>query len=375
VRIGLAVGFFDPQVGGSEEVVKRLALGLRDRGHDVLVATSVHPARRPDRMVVPVHGFEVAGNTASGIRGDVIGYQEFLRTTARDVWLFYAAQIWSTDLALPLLGALEAKTVVVPCGYSGLGLPHFRSYFEHLPAALKRADALVYMSRSYQDWEHDQASGLGHLAHVIPNGAADEEFAEIGPPSGRDRAQRGHTVITVANHLPGKGHDAVVKAFRAAAGRHDRLVIIGGRPTSSAEPTCWRSCRMAAMRDRRITLAEGLARDEVVAAYRTADVFLFGSEVECAPLVLVESMAAGLPFVSTPVGNAEDLADAGVVCPPDELADGLARLLSAPSLRASLGQRGRERWDAEHRWSRVIDKYEALFAELTRRRVRVEVSA
>ena len=374
MRIGLAVGFFDPQVGGSEEVVKRLAVGLRDRGHDVLVATSTHPQRRADQMVVPVHDFEVSGNTASGIQGDLLGYQEFLRNTARDVWLFYAAQIWSTDLALPLLGTLEAKTVVVPCGYSGLGLTHFRDYFAHLPTALQRADALVYMSTAYQDWAHDQAAGLGHLAHVIPNGASDEEFGEGRVREGDERARRGHTVVTVANHLPGKGHAAVIDAFRAAAGRHDRLVIIGGRPLSS-EPTCWRQCRWAAFRDRRITLAEGLPREQVVAAYRSADVFLFGSEVECAPLVLIESMAAGLPFVTTPVGNAQDYTDAGIICRPDRLADGLQQLLSSAALRQSLGQRGRERWDADHRWSGVIDRYEQLFTELNRKRTPVVASA
>ena len=367
MKIGLAVGFFDPQVGGSEEVVKRLAVGLADRGHDLVVATSVDPRRRPDQMVVPVREFDVSGNTGVGIQGDLLGYQQFLRGTDRDIWLFYAAQIWSTDLALPLLGSLPARTVVVPCGYSALGAPHFRDYFAHLPSHLGRADALVYMSTSYQDWEHDQAAGLGHLAHVIPNGAADEEFADAGPGRGESAERGGHTVITVANHLPGKGHDAVIKAFRDAAGRRDRLVIIGGRPASSADPTCWRQCRIAAWRDRRITLAEGLPRDEVVAAYRAADVFLFGSEVECAPLVLIEAMAAGLPFVTTAVGNAEDYADAGLVCAPDELAAELRRLLSSPRLRETLGQQGRARWDADHRWSRVIDRYEQLFTTLMRR--------
>ena len=375
MRIGLAVGYFDPQVGGSEEVVKRLGCGLRERGHDVLVATSTHPERDHDRMAVPVRDFEVSGNTATGIRGDVLGYQEFLRTSERDVWLFYAAQIWSTDLALPLLGTMESKTVVVPCGYSGLARPQFREYFAQLPAALSRADALVYMSRAYQDWTHDQAAGLGHLAHVIPNGASDDEFRGAPDNPEREPTKRSRTVITVANHIPGKGHGAVIKAFRAAASRHDRLVIVGAPPVLPSEPTCWRRCRSAAMRDRRITLANGLPREQVVAAYRSADVFLFGSEVECAPLVLIEAMAAGLPFVTTSVGNAEDYADAGLICPPDELADGLRRLLDSADLRRTLGQQGRQRWDADHRWSRVIDRYEELFNKLTQRRSPVGVSA
>lgn len=358
MRIGLAVGYFDPQVGGSEEVVKQLAMGLRARGHDVQVATSVHPERRQAQMVAPVVEFAVTGNASTGIRGDVLGYQHFLGTSDRDVWLFYAAQIWTTDLALPMLASMPAATIFVPCGYSELLSPAWRSYFEHLPEFLQRADALVYMSSDYQDWEHDQSAGLGPIAHVIPNAASEEEFHDLHE---RQDDRPGRLVITVANHIPAKGHDAVVRAFRASAGPDDRLVIIGNRFLPRWKATCWLRCRLASMRDRRISLAEGLPRREVVRLYKEADVFLFGSRVECAPLVLIEAMAAGLPFVTTAVGNARDYADAGVVCDEQDLAQGLARLLAAPGLRARLGARGRARWERDHRWSTVVDQYEALF--------------
>jgi hypothetical protein len=160
LKIGMAVAAFDPQVGGSEEVVKRLALGLKGLGHDVLVATAADPKRDPRRMVVPVIEFEVAGRSATGMTGNVAAYQQFLRSADRDVWLFYAAQVWSTDAALELFGSLDAAAVVVPCGYSALRDPRYRTYFEALPGYLSHADALVYMSRGYQDYEHDVARGL-----------------------------------------------------------------------------------------------------------------------------------------------------------------------------------------------------------------------
>jgi glycosyltransferase involved in cell wall biosynthesis len=365
VKIGLAVGYFDPQVGGSEEVVKRLAAGLVRRGHDVTVATSPHPRRREEAMVVKVDEFDVTGNTVTGISGDVLGYQEYLSASDRDVWLFYAAQIWSTDLALPLLGRLDAACAVVPCGYSGLSNPAFGSYFRHLPHALARADALVYMSTGYQDYTHDVAAGLGHLAEVIPNGADITEFghAPVAKPS-----RPGRTVLCVANHYPDKGHDAVISAFQAVAGRHDRLLIVGNNPARHPLHSCFWKCRAKALRDRRIKLHVNTPRADVVRMYFDSDVFLFGSRVECAPLVILESMAAGLPFVTTPAGNVRDYEGCGLVAPEPELASTLERLLTDPDLRHTLGEAGRRRWEAGHTWDIITDEYERLFSRLVARR-------
>jgi glycosyltransferase involved in cell wall biosynthesis len=365
VKIGLAVGYFDPQVGGSEEVVKRLAAGLASRGHDVLVATSRHPDRRQEDMATRVEEFDVAGNTVTGISGDVLGYQEFLSSSDRDVWLFYAAQIWSTDLALPLLGRLDAACVVVPCGYSGLNNLAFDSYFRHLPQALARADALVYMSTDYQDYAHDAARGLSHLAVVIPNGADVREFGH--PPTPKpDRP--GRNVLCVANHYPDKGHDAVISAFQAVAGRHDRLSIVGNNPARHPLHSCFWKCRAKALRDRRIRLHVNTPRSDVVRMYFESDVFLFGSRVECAPLVILEAMAAGVPFISTPAGNVRDYEGCGLVAPEQDLASALERLLTDPDLRHTLGEAGRRRWEAGHTWDTITDEYERLFSRLVARR-------
>ncbi len=54
-----------------------------------------------------------------------------------------------------------------------------------------------------------------------------------------------------------------------------------------------------------------LPRSEVVELFFAADLFIFASKVEYSPLVLFEACAAGLPFVSVPVGNAAEIARAG----------------------------------------------------------------
>jgi glycosyltransferase involved in cell wall biosynthesis len=214
------------------------------------------------------------------------------------------------------------------------------------------------MSASYQDAEHDREAGLGHLARVVPNGAGAEEFLDHVP---RSYQTGGITVLTVANHIPDKGHAAVIRAFRDAAGPHDRLVIVGQVHDRDPRRTCYYRCRVAATRDRRIRLETAASRAQTVALFRSADVFLFGSKVECSPLVVIEAMASGIPFVTTDVGNVRDWGDSGVITDEAGLAQALSALRVDPQRRRSLGTRGRERWSADHTWDRVMDSYEEAF--------------
>jgi len=51
---------------------------------------------------------------------------------------------------------------------------------------------------------------------------------------------------------------------------------------------------------------QDLPREDVVSAFKCSDVFLFASKKEVAPLVILESQAAGLPWVSLDVGDIEN---------------------------------------------------------------------
>lgn len=118
-----------------------------------------------------------------------------------------------------------------------------------------------------------------------------------------------------------------------------------------------------------------LSRPDLVEAFFAADLFLFASRVEYSPLVLFESAAAGTPFLTVPVGNAEEIAQwtgAGVVCPagrdakgytvtdPEVFAVHWGRLLADQAALHSMGEEGRRRWQEAYTWERITAQYEAL---------------
>jgi len=110
-------------------------------------------------------------------------------------------------------------------------------------------------------------------------------------------------------------------------------------------------------------------RGPLLDCYRAADVFVFASRTETQGLVLLESLALGVPVVSTAVlGTKEVLANAAgaLVVQEDvaEFAAAITRVLTEPGLRAQLKSAGREfverQWSSREMARRLLALYEEL---------------
>ena len=64
-----------------------------------------------------------------------------------------------------------------------------------------------------------------------------------------------------------------------------------------------------------------IPRAEIANYLKEAYLFLFGSCEEKQPVCILESMASGLPFVSTDVGCVSDFPGGDIVYTPSEMAD------------------------------------------------------
>ncbi len=369
MRILHTVQHYWPSVGGAEIVVQRLSEGLVELGHDVTVATS--GSKRSTEVVgrVSIERFPVAGAEATGITGAAHDYVDFVRNHPFDILMNYAAQTWSTDLVLDL--DLDRPRVIAPCGYSGLQWPAFRSYFERLPGRLRRYDALVYHSSRYRDAEFGRQHGLTNST-VIPNGADDVLAGRSNAQSLHERlglTDEAPVIVTVGTHTRSKGHSQARAAFSRIGSRHHeaRLIIVGAQPglrASLRRGNCYLRCLASAAARPRVHVLDGRDRATVLDTLADASLFLFASQIECAPLVILEAMSAGCPWVSLDVGNVRDLAGGVVVDSVDELADVASALLAAPEERAALGDLGRTEWNRAHRWPTIVGRYEDLYLGL-----------
>lgn len=374
MRILITVEFYEPHKGGAEEVVKQIAERLVKCGHNVFVATSFVPDRKEKTINgVGVESFKISGNLVRGIKGksnEIERYKNFLINGNFDLIFNYTVQIWTTDLMFDILDKIRSKKALAPVGYSGLNNPKYRKYFEKLPEYLKKYDVLIYHSNFYQDFIFGKENGLLNKAIVIPNGASYEEFVEWQFDDIKKKLgiKTKYLLISVSNHYKAKGHRFVIRAFKKMKRSDTTLLIIGNKWVSFG----WRKiahfildyiyCWLSSALNKNIKLADGKNRKFIVSAYKQADLFLFGSEVECAPLVMYESFASKTPFISTPVGNVPDYSDIlKIVKTEDEMAQVANYLLDNNEIRKDVAKRAFNEWQEKYTWDKIFKKYEELF--------------
>jgi len=384
MRILHTVEFYSPSVGGAQEVVKQISEHLVKRGHEVTVATTKLPHRTSSSINgVRIEEFDISGNAVRGFRGKAARYQQFLLDSHFDVMMNYAAQQWATDLVFPVLDRLNYRRVLAPCGFSGLINPQYASYFAQLPEVLGQYDRLIFHSNSYRDVQFAKQHGLKHYT-IIPNGASEEEFREVDATF-RQRYDIPDSVpllLTVGSHTGLKGHRLSIEAFRRARIGRAVLVIIGnkiGRMGCLPECKIRAGCvRLVSLGHKRMLLLNP-PRPNVVAAYHAADLFVFGSNIECSPLVLFEAMASKTPFATVGCGNAEEIVNwshGGILLPtiqrgkgmvdakPETMARAIEDLIMKPEERLCLAEAGYQAWQERFTWDKISREYERLYQSI-----------
>jgi len=386
LNIAHCVESYAPALGGMPEVVKQLSERMVRMGHRVTVFTSAHP----QRITGPINGlsvraFPIKGNMVDGITGDVEAYMQAVQKGGYDVVTCFAAQQWSTDALLPHLHTIRAKKVFVPTGFSALHDPRWADYYSKMPAWLAAMDLNVFLSHSYQDIALAKANGLSNHI-VIPNGAAAEEFD--APPTHDFRATHGigadqPMILHIGSYTGIKGHREAIRMFLRADTGNAVLVLIGNgvRTLERYFQTHYSYLHlklMARLKGKRILFVE-TDRSRTVDALRQADIFLFPSNVECSPIVLFEAMAAGVPFLSSRAGNAEEIVEwsgGGWTIPSDPSTDRLEHpnvnagakmlgsLLADKDERKAAGKAGQEAWRERFTWQHIAEQYVAAYIQL-----------
>jgi glycosyltransferase involved in cell wall biosynthesis len=119
----------------------------------------------------------------------------------------------------------------------------------------------------------------------------------------------------------------------------------------------------------RVMLRAGVAKAQVPLCLQSEDIFLNTTNVDNAPVSVIEAMACGLCVVSTNVGGIPYLLEHeydALLVPaddPDAMAAAVRRILDQPGLAARLSRNARakaERFD----WAMVLPQWEALLRDL-----------
>jgi len=387
LKILHTVEFYYPSVGGMQEVVKQLSERLVRLGHEVTVVTTRLPHRK-NYLVngVKIVEFNISGNFASGMRGEVALYQRFILDSSFDVITNFAAQQWTTDAMITLLDQIPAVKIFVPTGFSGLFFPKYQKYFELMKQWLKQYDMNVFSSNDYRDVNFARENDVAQIM-VIPNGAGEDDYLTTDVMDIRKKLGISETdffILQVGSHTGVKGHAEAIRIFNKAKITNATFLITG----SVYSRRCAIACKLKEVlfnswvhrkKDRKKLIVTYLSDEEIRAAYRTANLFLFPSNIECSPLVLFECMATRTPFLTTDVGNAVEIIEwsgGGLLLPTLRDQNGRSRaevtgsssmleeLWANPDRCEVLANMGHRAWQERFTWGKITHQYEVLYLML-----------
>lgn len=374
------VEFYHPSTGGAQEVVQQLSEHMINAGHNVTVATSYLSERKSNRHNgVLIKSFKISGNQVRGYIGNTEEYTDFIKTSNFDVVMNYAAQQWATDLVFSLLPKIKAKKIFVPCGFSGLYDPEYIEYFNEMPKILSYYDSIIFLASKYRDINFARKHNIGNL-HIIPNGADKKEFLTIYQGNIRKElgiSDKSLLILHVGSFTGMKGHMEAIKIFEKTNITNTTLLMVGNVLDHNLirrlkKKALTNNVKISNLIGRRRILIFQLDRARTVAAYQSADLFIFPSNIEASPLVLFEACASRTPFLTTNVGNSKEIikwTKGGVLMPTTISEDGLSHanieesarvlgeLLKDVQKRHELADCGYSAWIKKYNWEIISKEY------------------
>ena len=273
-------------VGGSEMVIKNISEQLVSFGHDVSVS-----------------GWDV--------KNDMVRENVSIKTLnnnklksvleSNDVIIVFSDAFLQLDQLLRLNDAYGKKIILFPVGFTAAKAS---TYLHKL--ILDRAGKIKFVCHDnvYVDAKMLEEYNLPYS--VISNGISALEFNESKPKSYSNEVLR---LLCVANAFPKKGHAELFAVCDLLSQElpielniycHTPSWDVGKRLQSQL-------VNYSKSRPYKVKFNIDKPREEVVKSFYDNNLFLFCSLKEVAPLCVIESCAAGTPWVSFDVGNVSNV--------------------------------------------------------------------
>lgn len=353
--------------GGQNVHVAELSRALGAAGHEVTVWTRRDAPALPD--AVPSSAGVVVRHLDAGppvpLADDrLVPHLPQLAAALERAWAarrpdVVHAHFWTSGLAA--IGPAARIGVPVVQTFHDLGASEHRNPGRRSPVEQVVGRRVARVIATYRD-EAVELARMGvprGNVTVVPGGVDVDVFTPDGPVAGRVPGTA--RLVSVGQLVRRKGVDELIGALRRLPATE--LVVAGGAPAAALDDdpdvhrlrTVATACGVAD----RVRFLGSVARPEVAALLRSADVVVCAPWYEAFGRVAVEAMACGRPVVATAVGGLTDTVVEDVtgvhVAPQrsDQLAVTLRRLLARPAMAEAFGLAGHDRAVACYPWTRV----------------------
>lgn len=166
--------------------------------------------------------------------------------------------------------------------------------------------------------------------------------------------QEGPLLALVANFWPVKNHVGLLKTLQAIPELKFTLAICGKNHNKEYQQLVYSLAR----KDPRVIMLGEIPHDQACSLIRDADILLVPSLAESAgPLVVLQAMALGTPWIATPTCNCVQDQAGGIISSVENFPLAIQSLLENVAFAKVLGQLGNEHWARCLSWPPVISAF------------------
>ena len=358
MKIIFTVNTYYPYKDGVSVVTQYLAEGLAQKGHEVLVMTSSCDGAPLDEEY---HGVKIYRDdiiTVHAIhRGDKRKYQHKIIELSKktDIIINVCTQTARTDWVLPVLDKIECTKIlyingIIDFKWQKSDVSSVSAFASKLwnnirwgwlyttqRNNLKKYDAVTQL----HEFDHGNIFFKTHygIQSVIFENAAEDAFFR------KDDAEKKHskTMVSVANYCERKNQMLCLEAFyKADISNEWKLRFIGSEKNAYYECLLKRKEELDLQyhTNKNVVFDTEIPRSEIAGIVSEADIYLLGSRWEAFPISIVETMAAGVPFISTDVGCVKYFPGGEIVKDAEDMAYWIRELAANEKLCQVLGNAG-----------------------------------
>lgn len=346
------------ELGGTSEVVPRLARAQKEIGHDVALAAFAsdqlsHEAERAQAAGVRFQLVDLCSHLPMlSTWGYSAIFARAIRPLVAEADIVHLHGLWQYPAfaAARLCWQLKKPYVVMPHGFleperlkiSSLKKKIAGAFFDN--RMLRRATALVATSES--EAKGIRAYGLTQPIHIMPIGLDVANFHR----GCRSESSGGRTLLYFSRITPIKGLDLLAEAWAKVVKPGWKLLLVG--PDDRGHTGLMKRLYAERCAKGSYEFREPVYGDAKYALLGSVDGFVLPTRSENWSIAVAEAMASGLPVVCTKGAPWACLETAGagwwVDVSAEAIGEGLEKLMAlSDDARAEMGTKGR-RWVEEN---------------------------
>jgi len=371
VRIVHIAPFYHPVIGGVEEVVKKLAEYMAQRGNETHILTYNRLRNNgigslpKEETINNVHVVRLNPNVTWSYGTYSTELTQTLRRLKPDLVHVHVWRHPHVFQAAKLKGQIDFKAVLhahapfLKFSQLGIGTWLYHKTIDRLRKKTLHTYDITIALTPHEKSILTSKLGVPHeKVEVIPNGI-DDELAN----SSRHKANSDLTVLYLGRISRQKNVRLLVEAMRHVRVKRAAVKLVMAGPDEGFAATLKRNANMGILDFR---YSGVVSENEKLELYRECSVFANPAIYEPFGITLLEAQAFGKPCVITGAGGQEYATQPGKTSLhakpyPEDFGNAISMLLNNEALYKRLSVNARE-WASKHSWSKILPTYNAIYS-------------